>query len=111
MYSVCRFIRVKNQKMENPKVLQPAYYRSSFTANKPGWAGWGAANSQLGIALPQHRGEASRLLLSAFSGAWFFEAPMQADLKKGLFAVHFLFEPPQGLLHRLSSFECDFSHI
>ena len=52
----------------------------------------------------EHGREAGGLLFLALPGAGLFEAPMQADLLQRLFAVQFLFEPPQRFIDGLASF-------
>src|SRR6185437_2797055 len=59
----------------------------------------------------EHGGETRRFFLPTPARAGFFEAPMHAHLHQGLFAVQFLFEPPQCLVDRLAFFEMYFGHI
>src|SRR6266566_2920058 len=56
----------------------------------------------VGVSRLQHSREAGGFGFSAFFGAGFFEAPMQADLLQSLFAVEFLLEPAESLFHGLS---------
>ena len=65
---------------------------------------------KVGVSLLQHGGEASGLRFPAFSGAGFFEAPMQADLLQSLFAVQFLLKPAEGLFYWFTFLKPDFSH-
>jgi len=58
----------------------------------------------VGVSRLQHGREAGGFGFPAFSGAGLFEAPMQADLQHGLFAVQSLLEPAEGLFHRFSFF-------
>jgi hypothetical protein len=92
----------------SPPPIASTISSPSFSFETPARA---TGRSHVGIPRLQHRRKPGRLLLPAFPGAGLFEAPMQADLQQGLFAVQLLLEPAQGLLDRLSSSEFNFRHI
>jgi hypothetical protein len=59
---------------------------------------------QIRVSRLQHRRETGGFHFSPFLGAGLLKAPMQADLLQSLFAVQFLLEPTESLLHRLAFF-------
>jgi hypothetical protein len=66
---------------------------------------------QIGVARGQHRGETRGFHLTAFALARLFEMPMIADFFQRAFAVDFLFQPAQRLVHGLAFFKSDFGQL
>lgn len=73
---------------------------------------WEVQNKlQFSVAGAQHRGETGRLFFAATAFAGLLIVAMIAHFLEDAFAVDFLFQPAQGLVHGLTFFQSYFSQL